>query len=62
MTDGVKGGDVNRPGSVPEIQKLPRSKCVVCGFEFVAPIVVHGKRRNEVACRLRLERQKAATP
>lgn len=23
MSDGVKGGDVNRPGSVPEVKKLP---------------------------------------
>lgn len=57
-TEGTKGGDVNRPGSAPEIQKLPRTVCRVCRLEAVSPIVVDGKCRNAKACELRQQRQK----
>lgn len=60
MTDGVKGGDVNRPGSVPEIKKLARTRCARCGMLACAPIITDGRCRNEVACQLRVERNAKA--
>lgn len=70
MSDGVKGGDVNRPGSRPEIQKLPRLRCQRCGLEQVAPIVRavgDGNRcSNDTACNRRvllaLKRQQRGAP
>lgn len=56
MTDGVKGGDVNRPGSVPEIKKLPRTRCTRCEMLACAPIITDGRCRNEDACQRRVDR------
>lgn len=58
MSDGVKGGDVNRPGSGPEIKKLPRETCVRCGMQACAPIVLSGRCANVIACDLRIERRR----
>jgi uncharacterized OB-fold protein len=62
MSDGVKGGNVNRPGSAPEIQKLPRTKCARCGLVAVNPVVVNGKCRNRIACEMRIERDARRKP
>lgn len=56
MSEGVKGGDVNRPASRAEIEKVPRAKCERCLLVAVAPIVVNGVCRNEAACRRRQQR------
>lgn len=57
MTEGVKGGAVNRPASAQEIAKLPRSRCGRCGFEGVKPMVVDGACTNVQACRIRVARR-----
>lgn len=60
MTEGVKGGDVNRPGSRSEIEKMPQTVCRLCGLKAVRTIVENGKCKNEVACQLRRERNARA--
>lgn len=61
MTEGTKGGDVNRPGSRPEIDKLPRARCVRCGLRAAAGIVWHTPEhgwvcKNRKACFRRVAR------
>lgn len=56
MSEGVKNGDVNRPASRTEIQKLPRERCKVCGLEATKPIVVEQRCANGTACARRLSR------
>jgi len=55
-TEGTKGGD-NRPGSRPEIRKLPTSRCATCGLVAVDAIVMHGACRNQAACQRRTQRR-----
>jgi hypothetical protein len=61
MSDGVKGGDVNRPGSGPEIRKLPQYRCERCLFEGPRTMVgstTQGPRCvNTAACDRRLARR-----
>ncbi len=58
MSEGTKGGDVNRPGSRPEIDKLPKAKCERCLLLAATPaIVVNGQCRNERACLRRQSRR-----
>lgn len=56
MSEGTKGGD-SRPGSAPEIKKLPRSTCGRCGLEGPKPMVDKGKCVNQTACDRRFERK-----
>lgn len=60
MSEGTKGGDVNRPASVPEVKKLPRVKCVLCGIVQAKPAIENARCRNEVACQIRRDRQQRA--
>jgi hypothetical protein len=56
--EGTKGGDVNRPASVPEVKKLPRTRCALCGLEGVRPMVTDNRCTNLLACTKRRERTK----
>ena len=47
----------NRPGSHPEIKKLPRVTCSHCGIVVAKPMIDHGRCRNTAACEKRFNDQ-----
>ncbi len=62
MTEGVKGGDVNRPGSSKEIRKDARTVCRKCHMGGPWPIVVAGACSNAIACAKRVKKWERENP